>query len=545
LSGVSWRRLDTGLCGLALGLAAAILWIFKATFRLEGPLGSDAILWLFSGLDLLDGGVPVAAPLYPALVLLPSRLAGLGPLEFGVALSALALVLAPPLAYASARLLGAEPPRALLLSVAPLLAPGVLALGLQFQPDALTLLFLSALPILLHGHLSRPAPLATALLLLATATAPLLREHGLVLFVLLLALIPMAPLPLRHRVAALLLALLATLALPMVFGGSFGAPWDQPWHLRVRDALSAPAASTLGPYADRLSLPDREVLAGLHAAGDLFGIGVFHARHAISVDPAAWLLWTAGLLAALRMGTRRALAFLPSLLCALPALFIWSQPRHLLVTLPAAALALGLAFTPPTAPRSERPIWRRAAARILFPALLVALGLAWAPSWRAVGERMAVDASRMGKVRSFGEALCALSDPEDLVTGPFPELLLFCPRRAHEPTLDGDGADWRTWWIHSRQPAEGWDPVEGLGFPVFRLRADLKGSERPCASSLPAPQTAWLPVPRRPASVVPPCLVAPPVLPTRGRLKARGHAPLPDVPGRPAQPEPPKLESTP
>lgn len=512
--------------GLTLLSGIAIL-LFRSLFHLWGPLGSDAILWLFSSYNLDVGAPSLVPPLYPALLLLSSVLPVMDATSAGLILSALSLMLVPPLAFILGRRLGVDTLSSFAAAIVVLLSVDSLSFALHLQPDATTTLALLLVPLILYVHLERPSRTSASLLAVLIGFLPLLREHGMLLSLLLMPALLRSPLPLRERLLSLGLATTLWLSLPLLFHGHFGMPWSQPWHSRAGDALGAILAPAPGPYADRLHPDQRATLQDLHARHEIFAILLLHARHAVALDPGAWALLGLGLLGAACSGPRRALAILPILLTPLPGLLIWSQARHVLVVAPVAALGLvsGLSRLPPRC---------RGAARVVVISGLALLAWQWVPRWAPEGRRLEQDSARMEVLRTFGEEMCALTSPGDLVAGPFPETLLFCPRHTHEPTLDGDAADWSTWWVHSVQPASGWSLIEGLRFPVYRMRPDLKGEARPCSSSRPHGTTPFLSAPRLPAVMEPPCQSSAPYTPATNRKSGDPHPPLRGLPGRPS-----------
>jgi hypothetical protein len=531
-------------------LGAVALLAFRKAFGLWGPLGSDAVLWELSALNLTVGSAPVVPPAYPAASALLALLPGIDVLHAGLLVSAAAFVALPATVFRLGRDLGFDRKLATLAALVPLASAELLAFGLQEQPDAFTAFFLVIAVIALLAYHQRGGWGATVGIALLGALAPLVREHGLVLSILLLPNLLLRPgrrdPRLRWRLAVLAAGLGLWITLPLAFHGNAGLPWQQAWQSRSSDALSALLARHVGAYGDRLPRAARATLEHMHQKRKLAGIIWFHASRALGQEPAGWTWLGLGLLGASASGRKRGFALALALVPSLLGLAIWSQARHVLVAVPVAVVASFAGFLRAQAALaharsrrcpSEEPgrTWSRWRIAVVG---LPSLGLCvpWLVAFPRMGGELAVEAGRLEAVRSFGEALCRMSTPDDLLAGPFPEVMLFCPRRRNVPALDGDAADWHTFWVSSVAPATGWERVEGesLTFPVYRLRPDLSGPDRPCAGSRPVPHTPYQSVPLAAVWMDPPCSSPPPTLPEVDVNHVTGrHPALRGLPGRP------------
>lgn len=474
------------LAGAGLASGAPVL------LGLVDHAGSDPDLWTLSALNLRVRADPVVPPLYPALVALTGR-----PephlVDHAARLSALAAALLPLATFALARRLGAATPAAVAAGLLVLAQPVLLGMAAQVQPDALFALLLCAGLLAVQGWWVRGGALGLAVCLGLVALWPLAREQGLVAGALLGLLLVLGPggegrlglgtfdaAGLGDRALRGLAALTALVLGPGLVGLSPGLPWDQPWFERL--AMAAEVFEE-GGLADRPQ-DASEALTRAYEQGDSAAILVHHLVHAVSGAPLHWALVLLGLGLALRL---RAWPALVGIGAGLPALVVFSEPRHVAVVLPVVLAVLACA-------RSRR---------LLALAGVLALGGAVASG--EVRERLRYQAVDIASLRVFGAALCEKAGPEDLGSGE-PRAFTFCPLPLHSPGEEQRfGADWRTWFVSEEGGPPGWGK-EGLAsdrFAVYRLQPEL--GERPCSSAALPPGLPYMASPPGRVRLVPPC----------------------------------------
>jgi hypothetical protein len=481
------RTLDAlGMAGLAL-LTVLLGALIQRAFHPGLPVGMDLDLWSFGSLELGLGHPARVPPGYPALAALLSGLTGCDALRATTAVSAAALAAVPPLAWLLARRLGAGPGTAWLAAALPLLSPSLLFWGHQTTPDPLAAASFLLLALTAGRAANRPSAGNIALLFAATGWLYMLREHGLVVAVLVAILV--AALPGSGRVRALRVAILLLLLwlLPVLAFHTPSLPTELPWWRRIGLVVE-------DLFASEPSWMGKRMAAGLEAHP------IAIAGFALKNAPFAWAWLALAGLGALRLGPAARATLLVAVVPAMPALCFYSQPRHVLVVLPVAA-ALIAAAAARLGPRRWAAIGALAAA--------AALG-AW-HDWDSAVHRIQALTRDARHQQTLGRAICAHATPASMWNGEL-RSFTFCPL-PHNP-VEGPAhqAHWNTLWAASEDPGEPWERVElGLpGVPIYQIR--VQGEARPCADSRPAPGTAYLSMEILPPTLVPPCEHPPPKL---------------------------------
>lgn len=493
-----------------LTILAGVLYAFIGTFlHLWGlPLGTDARLWGLDALNFTVGAAPVVTPGFPALLGLLSHL----PLSLPVIaqiLNGLVVLLLPALTYTIARSLGASRRAAAICGIAPILDVRLLAFGYQLQPDALAALaLLLAVPLLkFYDGSARRA----ALVALYCGAISLLREHGLVLSVLVAGWMVLRPGPWGGRLLGAALVLLAVGVAPALAVHHLLPPWDSPWLTRITMATEGKENLKVIEGAWDASIVRAHMQA--HASGSRLLIIANHAFNALLRGRGAWLIVIGATLALLGQPRGERLRLILPVATAFPTLLVLSQDRHVLVVVPAAMTLLASTQPGGLAVRLARAVGGLGVAT----GLILYLGSATEISEQAQ-KRLAI--------RDVARQLCDDIGPDDLLAGEPTELALYCPRRAtRAPWGDQDPLIWKMWWVDSEHPTdERWEVVArmpGYGY-LCRWRPTLKGPDRPCAASEPLPWTPYLAVPPMIAPVYPACDIAPEARkvrdPRRGKL---------------------------
>jgi len=456
--------LDPVVAGLLAALTALVGVLLQRAQHPGLPFGVDMDLWSFTALDMGLGLGSTLPPAYPGLTALLARVTGAGTLDAATGVSAGAMAAVPALGWLLARKLGAGRPAALIAAFVPLATPGLLFEGHQITPDPLTAAVLLLLALAAATWAGRPAPLALGTLLLAVAALYVTREHGLVAAPLAVAVILLAPAPLWLRVLGAAGVGAAIWLAPSLCLHPPALPWHSTWWSRAalvaNDALSDDPSWRAKP-AQALVENTRLSLMGHALEGAPFGW--------------AWLLLGLGGAALLPLPARAALAV--GALPALPALFIFSQPRHVLVVVPVAA-AVALAAS------------RRLAggARWILLAGAAAFGLAGAArTWDHTAWLMEGQVGETVQLRALGRAICALPEQGLIWSGDM-RAFTFCPLPRFENSGRGDAALWKVLYAGDASPGEDFvrlDLPRGTGFEIHRLGWTSPG-ERPCLASKPA-----------------------------------------------------------
>jgi len=377
---------------------------------------------------------------------------------------------------------------AILAGLGTALLPPVASLAGRVQPDALVALWLVITTIAAARWVHRPRPLTAnpsslGLLLGLLAVGVLLRIHGLIVALMLVAVIGVGGGRL-FRLGRMLLALAALHLAPLAVGLRPDWIWAHPWTARLFHTLTDSSDGGSGMPEEigraisekQLSDPDwiDRPLWALQQAPDCW----------------AWVLAGAVSVGLLVHRDRRKLVLILPFLPLVPAMFSWAEPRHVAVVTP-VALALwarGLAIG---------GISRWALSLLGVFALVATIGQA-SFHW----ERLSAESRMNASHRAFGAALCAVAQPGDLSTG-VRASFLYCPLPVHLP--DGSDADWKTWAVGRRPLGPGWERVELAGRRVYRVAPALEGAERPCADHPPDPTTPFFGAPDRPTTLLEPC----------------------------------------
>jgi len=467
-----------------------VLAAYRQTADLWGALGSDALLWGLSAKDLQQGVAPVVAPLYPAMVALLEG-SGLPLVLAGQGLAMVCVALIPALLWCLARGAGASRAVSLLAALAALALPDVARWAQQLQPDALAALLLLAAAGLLQRAWagSKPAAWAAAVLV---GLAPLVRMHGL-------ALVPVALLVLvlrgqgRQRWGPPLLLLAVWWCGPLLVGMLPGPhPLAAPWFDRPASAVSVLQArdTQLVSYMPRLEGAHQQAYAQLLHEGDRMGQLVWHALRSLRLAWDLWALLALAGAAALLARRRALLALAAPLLCAAPALVVFSERRHVALLVPVALLVLAVA------------VGRLAFGARSALALALAGLLGWTLcGWPAAQEDLQTQSRRARRMAALAQEVADLEPPVRLYAGGRSDLALYLPLPLHR--LDGSAADWHSAFLSWRPPRrQDWQLVlEGRdAVNVYQLKPDEP--DRPCPRGRPAPGSPYLQLPQGGARLV-------------------------------------------
>ena len=474
----SWLR-DRGVHGsdlviaaLLAGISAVIAVALWNGLGLLYPAGSDVTIWSRSAFNLGIARPSLGAPAYPIAVRLIGSLTGVDPLQAGVGVARLSIALAGPATYTLARMLGATRPAAVVVALLVLVEPHVASLGAQMQPDATALLALTLAPCAALAYLRQPTWGRFAVLVLVTAAAALVRAQLLFFVLPMAAVIALAPTTPAQRLLRVAL-LAAGLALAILAVVPPDVPkWPQPWLARLAMPVTDLTASGTPKYWTEFGT--RDELDAVYRQGLIQRVA-FYGKAALTRAPALWLWWAAGTAAGLILGRRRRIVVLAVMFCALPALFVHSKDRHVIIVLPALAAAFA-AFC--SSRRSRTAALSALAAGVLIWGLTLG---AWGPRTRALREQ----ASRTHQLSAFGKTLCAQLEPGAIGDGDL-DAFLSCPIPTSFPWNPGTNLEWKVVWAGS-EPPPGLGPL-AVGndlFPVYRLRPDLQGPDRPCYASVP------------------------------------------------------------
>ncbi len=489
-------RVDAGIGAALLGVGAAFVPVLSGVLGLAEPAGGDADLWGLYALNTPLGAPSAVPPAFPALVYLLHAATGLMPVPAAGLAAWIGAALVPPATYLLARGLGAGRALAIAAASLALLTPHTAALTTQAQPDTWVMLLLLCGALAVLAVRRWPGALGSSLLAVIAGTAPLWRSHGLVLAAVLLGLAPVLHGRLAWR-GARVVAILGVLVLaPALFGQGAGTPWDQPWFTRVANAGAELRTSDVPVHA-RLEVPaeERDRIASYYHDGARFGLIRYHATRAIGGAPEAWALVVAALAltAVGGVGLRR-LAPLAPLVAVLPALVVWSDPRHVAVALPVAFAAM-----------AAGPVGRRRHARWAGLALAGILAVVAQRTWPAVADELRTQSAGNGYLADVGAEICERARPGDLAAGDL-KAFLYCPMPFAPP---GDPAtDWRIWWVTRAPRTEaGWGRIhtDSPRFHVHRLHPEITGDDRPCHDSFAPASTPYITPHPQLVALAPPC----------------------------------------
>ncbi|MFH1465684.1 MAG: hypothetical protein ABIO70_14960 [Pseudomonadota bacterium] len=492
-AGSRWLEVVAPLA-LAL-LAAGIGELIRARIHPGLPIGNDMDLWSLGAEQLHRGYAGMVQPGYPALASLLMFLPGVDHVDATSALSAVGMALLPAATWGLARRMGAGRWASAWAGLLVIATPRLLIRGQQITPDplaALGLLGVAWAAARLDGkHRERDV----ALLVVATAALFAAREHGLIcagVVALLLMALPGSVDVRFLRVGGLLMGMLL---LPAMLGNDYdfrAPPWWGRFEMVFRDFFAstpswASKAGAHGPSNSRLGL----------------------AMHAIGGAPWAWV-WVGLGLAGAWIARGRRVAWV-ALVPVLPALVVFSQPRHVLVAVPVAGALI--------AAGSARLSGRLRAGALAVLTLLAAGGLCGdLPAAQMHLRDLVTEATELQRV---GEDLCALSGGDGLAAGEMRDFT-FCPMGWYDLGVPSGSALWKVFLMAERSPGDAWERVElpQAHRGVFRL-ASLT-PERPCATSRVPDGISILPQGQDNPQLVPPC-TAP--LPAGAERERRGPPP--------------------
>jgi hypothetical protein len=440
-------------------------------------------LWSFTALDMRSGIAATLPPAYPGLTALLSALTGAEVLDAATAVSAGAMSAVPALTWLLARRLGARWAAALVAALVPLLTPALLIEGHQITPDPLTAVTLLLLALAGATWAERPALPTLGALLFAVAVAYVVREHGLVAAPLAALAILATPAPAWLRLCGALAVGAAIWVAPALCLHPPVVPWHSTWWARATLVLS-----------DALSDDPSWKTKPAQAAVENTRLALM--AHALRGAPYGWAWLLLGLCGAALLPRPARAALAVGALPALPALFIYSQPRHVLVVVPVAA-AVAMAGS-----RRFGGLARRA---LLVELALFAL-VGGAHSWGAVAHLLEGQVGETRRLRTFGEAICAQPEQGLIWTGDM-RAFTFCPLPRFENTGQADPALWKTLYAGPESPGDDFvrlDLPSGTTFEVYRLGWSVP-DERPCLASRPQAGAPYLFSRARPLRLDPPC----------------------------------------
>lgn len=555
------RRRDAAVLGVLSLVSAAVPLYLVSHLDLTYPAGSDQDLWGLSALNYRVGARMAVPPLYPALVNLVEHLLGADLAHCAGGVSAALTVFWAPLAWVAARALGAGRAFAVVAAVASLAVPQAIIFALQAQPDQLTVILALAAVAVGAAWTRRPNWWSGAGLAVLAALAPLVREHGLVVAVLLVGLAGVAP-GRRWQRGLRVAAVVAAIVLgPLLLGLAPGIPWEQSWYGRLSEPMRSTEQTQLPKYALSLPSPLRSELAGYFQEEQAAMVRWFFVKWAFRHSPWGWALLLGATAGSLLLPRGRRLAPWVALLAAVPTLVVWSQPRHVAVVVPVAVVVAGALAS--RALRGRHFV----AAGLVSVATGGALAAQWG-EWPELALRCQGQSRMLVRRAEFGKKLCEVVVPGALGAGERWSFL-FCPLPQNKPGSQGTAADWKTYWVVSRPESAhgegrarglenlaryrprmaGWALIEleSTHYEVFRLAPWVPDGERPCAASRPAPDTPYLNHPIEPARMEPPCeepWPSPPEDFDRSRLASASAGEGPEEGGQPkpppgAEPNPP------
>jgi hypothetical protein len=465
----------------ALALITALIGVLvQRSFHPGLPVGMDIDLWSFGALNLHAGNPARVPPAYPGLAAVLMGLTGCDHLRATTAVSAGAMAAVPPLAWLLARRLGATPLTSWLAAGIPLLTPSLVFWGHQVTPDPLTAAGFLVLALAAARATAQPSVGNLALLYAATAWLYLTREHGLVAAVLVANLVAVLPGSGRARVLRVAGLLLVLWLVPLLAFHTPSLPTDLPWWRRVNlvidDRFASEPSWTRNRGAEDL-------------ADNPFSLASFAIRNA----PFAWLWIALAGLGALRLGARGHAVLLVAVAPVLPALLIFSQPRHVLVAVPVATAVMAAAVA-----RFEKP------RRWLVLALAVTSTLGAWHDWSNASRRQRALTLEAIPLAELGRAICDIAPPEATWTGEL-RSFTFCPLPHNPDHTVLSNVHWHSLFASPTEPGAPWELLD-LGLAdtyIYMVR--FTGDERPCAGSLPAPGSPWQAMDMSPPELIPPC----------------------------------------
>jgi hypothetical protein len=466
------------LTGALYAMGAALVYLVTLQVReragLWGALGTDAPLWGLTALDL-EGRTPLVPPGYPALIRVLYE-AGLPLVTAGWNVSAVAGAFIPCAVFWAALTGGATRSAAVIAAALALVCPDVAVWSQQVQPDSL-----AALGLVLAGGLSCRAMQGSAraalLLALVAGLLPLVRSHGLALVPLAVVVLFQAPVA-RGRSLALLVV--CWWAGPWILGGARGwSPFDVTWSDRTSSAVSGLLETDAKsiPYIRELHHHQRREYLALVTEGRLLSRLVWHCTRSLELARDGWV-WIGAAILASGIGRRREnLALAAPLLCAAPALIIWSQRRHVMVVVPLALAVLAITWRRPVGPAR----WRNRVPPILSLVLACLLASSWPAAWKNSLHGLRTETVRARTYARVGDWLAENAPRGSLLGSLHQDLGLYHPLPRHDP--DGSAADWRTFLVTDRSPPVGWSELAtpAGGLTIYRLEPDI--DPRPCSQA--------------------------------------------------------------
>jgi hypothetical protein len=475
--------------GIALGLtvaAFALGLVIRTTVHPGPPIGEDLDIWLFSALNLGSWDVSRMPPGYPLLAAVVAKLSGARTLWAASWVSNLAWCALPGMSWLLALRLGAGRWAAAIAAGAILLCPALLFLGQQVAPDALTAASLTLLALAAVLAVERPTWLRVGALLVCTAWVYVVREHGLIAAVQVSLLLLWLRGPWWQRGLRLGLLLGLLLLVPVLGATAPAPPWELPWWdktmLVIRDAL-ADDPSWVGQAGTEQLAPSLPSLAA----------------RSLALAPLVWA-WVGLASLAFAWERRRArVALWVALVPGLPALVLFSEPRHVLVVLPVAA-ALAMAGL------------RRLGGALHHAWLGLALALLVAGPLRDTRHELQRARWLSGlahDLQQLGEQLCAMG-PDRYWAG---EVRAFthCPMPQY--SLDGppSAAAWKVIYASGEPKDFPWEPIpiQHELFRFYQLSSPLP-DRRPCEASRPASDEPYLVIRWREPRLEPPCTMLAP-----------------------------------
>ncbi len=477
---------------LAGGLAPLLL---RHSLDLLYPAGSDPSLWVLTPLDILAGRPTAVMPGFPALVAVGHGVLGLDRIGTATGLVLAAMPLVGPAAYALARAAGATRPWAAVAGVLVLGHPAVACFGVQLQPDAPALVVFALALALGCASLKRGARGSAGLLVGAAIAALLVREQGVLLLpALLLAAVKMPGTPPRRVLRVLLIVGVPLLLIGLQPYRELPRP-ELPLLARIWEPVGDVLSAERPPFWQEFG---RDGFSARLHRGPLLPRLWFYGNHVLRQFPALWAWIGLGLVLGLA-GRRReqrwlALALAPFLV----GLLVLVKERHLAVILPVAVASWAVSVS------SIRRRWLAGG--------VAAAGIAcfaWTlTGWPQRARDMQQQAFQTHQLSWFGSELCRQLEPGAVAGNDESQALMYCPLpKVH--WSQGSPLEWKVVWFGPGSPDhEGWGEVELASplYSVYRLRPDLRGENRPCHGSLPAPGAPYVAFVRQQGWILePPC----------------------------------------
>ncbi len=495
-------------------VAAAVTPLLFHVLGLQAPAGSDPGMWEVSAMDLAASGTTMTAPLYPATVAGLSWLSGASAPDAAWLLAQIFFVAIAPLTYGVARLAGAARTPAVLAAFLGLGVPSAAAFSVQSQADGLAALVLLGCVGALLLYLRRGSWPSFVPLALATGLVVLVREHTFPVAGMLAAAATLRRTGHGTRLARAVVLVAVVWAAPGITGLDPGFPWQQKWfQVRTGGAVVDMVQQQLPPHVAELQPDRRAPYERAYEDGDQLAITLLNAQTNLARGWAPWSWIALGLLLACVLGGARRITFLAVLVCALPALVGWSQPRHVAIYLPVVATAWAAVTT-------RAPPRRRTVLTILAIALMAACQL----EWHNVARWSRRHSESRAEMRDFGQALCAVLEPGAVSVCGKPRLSAYCPLPRLMPTM-GSPMDWKMVCLNDMPEIlpdwagleqAGWAPLD-IGkelYPIYRLQPELVGAERPCVGSTLADRVHYGKTAKAsPSSLAPPCVTPSPYTP--------------------------------